>query len=295
MSIKTTSRLAPAKINLYLEIKAKRPDGYHDIESVMQTVGIFDILTISRCHGDGKNISVECTDKSLPCDETNLCYRAAKSFFETAGIDCYNTEIKVEKHIPMAAGLGGGSSDAAAVLTLLNELYETGFTEEQLCGIGSKIGADVPFCIIQGISITRGIGDLFSPCAPLPECYFVIACAGEGISTPWAYKRLDEMYDFTSRGVSADRFAAALDNGELSCIVSEMTNIFESVVLPEREMARRIRGLLMECGAMGAMMSGSGPSVFGVFRTEQAANDAKDKLASEGIAAYTCKPYYPAK
>ncbi|MBQ8248605.1 MAG: 4-(cytidine 5'-diphospho)-2-C-methyl-D-erythritol kinase [Clostridia bacterium] len=295
MIIKTTSCHTPAKINLYLEIKAKRPDGYHDIESVMQTVGIFDILTISRCHGEGQNISVECTDESLPCDETNLCHRAAKLFFDAAGIDSYNTVIKIEKHIPMAAGLGGGSSDAAAVLVLLNELYETAFTEGQLCELGSKIGADVPFCIVQGISVTRGIGDVFSSCARLPECYFVIACAGEGISTPWAYKRLDEMYDFDSRDVSAESFIAALEHGEFDRIVSEMTNIFETAVLPEREMARRIRDMLTDCGAEGAMMSGSGPSVFGVFKTEQAARTAVGKLRGEGIIAYNCKPYYPAK
>ncbi len=295
MSIKTTSCPAPAKINLYLEIKAKRQDGYHDIESVMQTVGIFDILTISSCPGEGKTISVECTDESVPCDETNLCHRAAKLFFEAAGIDNYNASIKIEKHIPMAAGLGGGSSDAAAVLILLDELYETGFTRLQLCEIGSEIGADVPFCIMQGISVTRGIGDVFSPCACLPECYFVIACAGEGISTPWAYKRLDEMYDFDAREVSAEAFTAALESGELGCIVSAMTNIFESAVLPVREMARRIRDMLTECGAEGAMMSGSGPSVFGVFKTEQKARLAAEKLSGEGIIAYTCKPYYPAK
>ena len=295
MSIKTTSCLAPAKINLYLEVKAKRPDGYHDIESVMQTVGIFDILTISRSLKEGGNIIVECTDKSVPCDETNLCYRAAKLFFETANISSYDIKINIEKHIPMAAGLGGGSSDAAAVLVLLNGLYETKFTKAQLCEIGSKIGADVPFCIMQGISVTRGIGDVFLPCAPFPECYFVISCAGEGISTPWAYRRLDEMYDFALRDVSADGFTAALESGDINLIVSEMTNIFESVVLPEREMARHIRDMLTDWGAVGAMMSGSGPSVFGIFKTEQAAKNAAEKLASEGFTAYTCKPYYPAK
>ena len=295
MSKKTISRPAPAKINLYLEIKAKRPDGYHDIESVMQTVAIFDILTLTSCDSVGQNIIIECTDCCVPCDERNLCHKAARLFFEAAEISDYDITVGIEKHIPMAAGLGGGSSDAAATLMLLNELYGFPFDEQTLCKIGAKIGADVPFCLMQGISITRGIGDVFSTCELLPECFFVIACGGEGVSTPWAYKRLDEMYDFASREVSVQNFTEALTEKNLSAIASQMTNIFESVVLPERETARRIRDTLVQCGAISAMMSGSGPSVFGVFDSEQAARDAASEIAALGIVAYTCKPYYPAK
>ncbi len=295
MSVKTISRLAPAKINLYLEVTARRPDGYHDIESVMQTVDLFDKLTITSRDTDGMNVLIECTNPCVPCDERNLCYRAAKLFFEAANISKYDISLSIEKKIPMAAGLGGGSSDAAAMLMLLNELYGFPFDEPALRKIGSKIGADVPFCIMQGISITRGIGDVFSQCERLPECFFVIACGGEGISTPWAYKRLDEMYDFTSREVSADKFISALSGGDLLKIASEMTNIFESAVLPEHEAACRIRDMLLDAGAKSAMMSGSGPSVFGIFDTELAAKDAAGKIAAGGIAVHTCKPYYPAK
>ena len=295
MSKKTISRVAPAKINLYLEIKARRPDGYHDIESVMQTVDLFDTLTLTSRDSVGRNITIECTNECVPCDESNLCHRAAKLFFEAAEISDYNILLGIEKHIPMAAGLGGGSSDAAATLMLLNELYGFPFDESKLCSIGSKIGADVPFCIMQGISITCGIGNIFSQCERLPECFFVIACGGEGVSTPWAYKRLDAMYDFTSRDVSVQNFTKALATKNLSLIASEMTNIFESAVLPERETARRIRNMLTQCGAKAAMMSGSGPSVFGIFDTEQSAREAAGKIAAVGITAHICKPYYPAK
>ncbi len=295
MSIKTITRRAPAKINLYLEIKAKRPDGYHDIESVMQTVDLFDILTLTSREGHGSNITIECTNKAVPCDESNLCHRAAREFFDSAEIDDYDIAINIDKHIPMAAGLGGGSSDAAAVLLLLNELYGVLFTTKQLCDIGAKIGADVPFCIVQGISITRGIGDVFVPCEPLPDCFFVIACAGEGVSTPWAYKRLDEMYDFASREVSAERLATAIGTGDITNIASVMTNIFESAVLPEREAAHFIRDALDSFGAEKAMMSGSGPSVFGAFTDEDTAEKAAQFLLSKGITAHVCKPYYPAK
>ena len=295
MSIKTISRLAPAKINLYLEVAAKRPDGYHDIESVMQTVDLFDKLTLTSRDTSGQNILIKCTNELVPCDDRNLCHRAAKLFFDTAEISNYDILLNIEKHIPVAAGLGGGSTDAAAALLLLNEFYGFPFDEPALCRIGSKIGADVPFCIMQGISITRGIGDVFLPCERLPECFFVIACDGEGISTPWAYKRLDEMYDFTSRKVSADEFISALSGGNLSEITCEMTNIFESAVLPEHKSACRIRNMLSESGAMSAMMSGSGPSVFGLFNTEFSAKEAAGKLAVFGITAHVCKPYYPAK
>lgn len=295
MSIKTITRRAPAKINLYLEIKSKRLDGYHDIESVMQTVDLFDILTLTSREGHGSNITIECTNRAVPCDESNLCHRAARTFFDSAAIDNYDIAISIDKHIPMAAGLGGGSSDAAAVLLALNEIYDMVLTTEQLCDIGAKIGADVPFCIVQGISITRGIGDVFVSCEPLPDCFFVIACAGEGVSTPWAYKRLDEMYDFASREVSADRLATAIATGDITNIASVMTNIFESAVLPERETARLIRDTLESYGAKKAMMSGSGPSVFGVFADEAAAEKAAHFLKCKGITAHICKPYYPAK
>lgn len=279
---------APAKINLWLEIKRRRPDGYHDIESVMQTVSLYDTLTLKK----SDRIAVTCTEPALDCGESNLCHRAARVFFKAAGIDG-GAAIHIDKRIPIAGGLAGGSTDAAATLRGLNELYGAGFTMEQLCGLGVKIGADVPFCIRQGIAVTRGIGDRFGGCAQLPPCHIVVACAGEGVSTPWAYGRLDEMYDFEARPVDADDFTRVIVGGELAAIAGAMTNIFESAVLPERPAAVKLKEIMRSGGALRALMSGSGPSVFGIFDNIQSADHTVRQLASLGIAAHLCEPWYP--
>ncbi len=281
---------APAKINLWLEIKRRRPDGYHDIESVMQTVSLMDTLTMAKDDA----IRLTCSEPLLDCGESNLCTRAARLFFETAGIKG-GVRMHVEKRIPIAGGLAGGSTDAAAVLRGLNQLYDTGYTEEQLCEIGVKIGADVPFCLKQGIVVTRGIGERFSPCPKLPDCFFVIACDGEGISTPWAYGRLDEMFDFESRGADANTFVRVAERGSLAEIAASMTNIFEAAVLPIRPRALQIKEILSEGGALRALMSGSGPSVFGVFHRKRDAENSIRCLDALGITAHLCTPYYPEK
>jgi 4-diphosphocytidyl-2-C-methyl-D-erythritol kinase len=175
----------------------------------------------------------------------------------------------------------------------LNVLYETGYSAEDLCAIGVKIGADVPFCIRQGIAVTRGIGERFTEAPRLPDCTIVVACAGEGVSTPWAYGRLDEMYDFAARTVDADIFTRVIAGGRLCDITAAMTNIFESAVLPVRPQAVSIKENLLKSGALGALMSGSGPSVFGIFDNPESADLAVRQLNSLGIAAQCCKPYYP--
>lgn len=284
---------APAKVNLFLEVSAKRPDGYHDIESVMQTVTLFDRITLSRGDRAGEHITVTCTEPSLNCDRSNLCFGAAERFFGYAGIKSYDLDVHIEKHIPVSAGLGGGSADSAAVIRGLNSLFETGFTVEELCRIGAQIGADVPFCIRGGMLMARGIGDVLSECGRLPDCFIVIACHGEGVSTPWAYGRLDEMYDFFARDTDIGGFIRALNEKKLDLVSAAMTNIFESAVLPEWEYPRMIIAKLRECGALRAMMSGSGPSVMGIFKDSASAAHAVRILDECGIAAHLCKPYYP--
>lgn len=285
--------LAPAKINLYLEIASIRPDGYHNIESVMQTVDLFDTLTFKKGNGEGKTV-LECDDERIPTGENNLICRAAKLFFEYMKMGEQELTIRLEKRIPMAAGLAGGSSDAAATLIGLNKLYGAGLSLDELCTLGARIGADVPFCVRQGISVIRGIGDVFSPCASLPDCFIVVACGGEGVSTPWAYGRVDALCDHSKRSADADEFASTLENGDIAYIASKMSNVFELAVLPERPVAQHIRSMMTECGALKSMMSGSGPSVFGVFHDIEKARLAADALNEKGIAAYLTKPYYPA-
>ncbi|MCI8387431.1 MAG: 4-(cytidine 5'-diphospho)-2-C-methyl-D-erythritol kinase [Clostridiales bacterium] len=292
---------APAKINLWLDIKSRRPDGYHNIESVMQTVSLFDELTLERHDTESENkagtrnrrrITISCSVDELACDESNLCYRAAQEFFSLISRKSYNVSIHIEKHIPIAAGLAGGSTDAATTLIGLNSLYDSGLTVEQLCELGSRIGADVPFCIKRGISVTRGIGEIFSPCARMSDCYILIACEGERVSTPWAYKRLDEMYDFAERNADVSEFTQLLSQGELTKTARGISNIFESAVLPVREKARLLKNTMLECGALNALMSGSGPSVFGIFEDIATAEATKQRLNDSGIAAYICEPYY---
>ncbi len=291
---KIVTCLAPAKINLYLEISSKRSDGYHDIESVMQTVTLFDKLTFTKnSTSEEKKITLSCSDDSIPCDSRNLVWRAAELLFDAAGVEEYDVCISLEKHIPSAAGLGGGSSDAAVTLTALNELYCLGLSNDTLRTIGGKLGADIPFLVEGGIAVTRGIGDVILPCKQMPDCYIAVACAGEGVSTPWAYKKLDEKYDFASRSVGCDKIVGAIECGDIRGICREMSNIFESVVLPKRETARYIIDKFNENGAIRSMMSGSGPSVIGLFDTIDGALAAKDKLSGVGIDVHITKPYYP--
>jgi 4-diphosphocytidyl-2-C-methyl-D-erythritol kinase len=294
----TITLKAPAKINLWLDIKSKRSDGYHNIESVMQTVTLFDEITIERLETvsqSGKNrrhISISCTVNEIACDESNLCYRAAQEFFNVTGKRSYSVAIHIEKNIPIAAGLAGGSTDAATTLIGMNKLYNAGLTSERLCEIGRRIGADVPFCIRRGISITRGIGEIFSHCEHIPHCHILVACEGERVSTPVAYRTLDEMYDFSKRIVDIDGFKRLLDDGKIGEIAAAMNNIFESAILPIREKARNLKKAMLDCGALNALMSGSGPSVFGIFETNEIAENARRKLSEAGIETFLCEPYY---
>ncbi len=279
---------APAKINLWLEIRSRRPDGYHDIESVMQTVTLCDTLTFAKSDA----IAITCSESTLDCGESNLCHRAARLFFESLGISG-GARIHIKKRIPIAGGLAGGSTDAAATLRGLNQLYNTNLSIDQLCEMGVKIGADVPFCLRQGILVTRGIGDRFAPCSRLPKCCILIANAGEGVSTPWAYGKLDEMYDFANRLIDVNAFTEVIHNGDLAEIAKGMTNIFESAILPIRPEAAKLKEIMRNGGALRALMSGSGPSVFGIFDNNDSAEATKRRLTELGIAAHICEPLYP--
>ena len=292
----TITLKAPAKINLWLDIESKRPDGYHNIESIMQTVTLFDELRLERLPEDKasncRNISISCTTSELACDESNLCYRAAQEFFSHLGFVAYSVAIHIEKHIPIAAGLAGGSTDAAAALIGLNRLYEAGMSVDELCELGRNIGADVPFCIKRGISSVRGIGERFKECKRLPGCHILIACADEHISTPWAYKRLDELFDYSQRDATMFRFTERLDGGNIRRIAEGLYNIFESAVLPIREGARRLKNTMLDGGALGAIMSGSGPSVFGIYDDIRDAKTTYRQLKEDGVTVFLCEPYY---
>ena len=282
---------AYAKINLYLDVTAKRADGYHDIVSIMQTVDLYDQVSVRVCERERGGI-VLCCGAGLPCDGRNLAYRAAEAYF--AGEVPCKIEINIEKHIPMQAGLAGGSADCAAVLRALNAHFGR-YSESELQKIGARLGADVPFCLAGGTRITRGIGEIMQKCAPMPDCYLVIARGGEGISTPWAYGALDAGFgDFLEQGRESEqrlaRVTDAMEQGDLAKMADAMYNIFESVVLPVHEVARETKRIMLEGGAIGALMSGSGPSIVGIFADQNAACAVRDRIAQTGTAAFVCRP-----
>jgi 4-diphosphocytidyl-2-C-methyl-D-erythritol kinase len=287
--MKKLSVLAPAKINLYLDVFARRADGYHDIESVMQTVSLFDRLTVIRNHTqDGKKISLSCRASGIPTDEKNLVWRAALRFFEMTQIEAYDVAFILEKKIPSEAGLGGGSSDAAAALLALNRLYETALSLDELCALGAKLGADIPFCIKKGTVYTTGIGDVMTSAPPMPDCAFLIAKPkGKGISTAEAYRAIDALPAENGEN-SFGRFKEALNACDLSLMSELLYNKFE-LVTPEHVGSAALKEQFLQTGAYGALMSGSGSAVFAIYPDIASARKAKDAL-SEDMDIFLCTP-----
>lgn len=276
---------AYAKINLFLEVCEKRPDSYHNIDSIMQAVSLCDIVTVRKC-----DIIKLDNNAGLPNNENNLAYKAAKLFFEYNNIK-NGAEIYIEKNIPISAGLAGGSTDAAAVLKALNAIYETNMSIDTLCSLSSKLGADVPFCIKGGTYITKGIGDIFSPCYSLPDCYIVISKAGEGVSTPFAYGEIDKNrinVKYTYK--TSDAVVKALEDKDINDVAKNSYNVFEGVVCPIRPKVNEQKEIMRSNGAILSMMSGSGPSVFGIFTDKTKAENALKSLKKYGADAHICTP-----
>ena len=293
--MKTFNGTAFAKLNLYLGIHGLREDGYHELETVFQAIDLCDLVSVSVHHRGG--ISLRCNRPYLPVDNRNLAYKAAEAFFRAAGVDNPGLHINIKKVIPVGAGMAGGSTDAAAVLVALNELFDAPLTPAALCEVGLTLGADVPFCIMGGAQITEGVGEELTPIPPLPDCDLVVACAGEGVSTPAAYRALDGLYGnfhpaaYTPHWEGLRALTAALQTQDLAGVCAHGFNLFETVILPDHPVARGIKETMLAAGAVTAMMSGSGPSVFGVFRKgDGKAEAAKAALEAQGIPAHICAP-----
>ena len=269
---------APAKINVYLGVTGKRPDGYHDIDSVMQTVGVYDILKISvREDSCAQNITVHCPGHAELDGEANIAYRAAVAFLKRAAIDKYDIDIEIDKVIPMEAGIGGGSSDAAAVISALNELYSAHFELSELMEIGATVGADVPFLIHKGTAFVQGIGEKIVPCRNMPKATVLLAYPySEKVSTGKAYGAIDEKGDFTP----TERFEEmknAIEMSNMGMIAKAAYNIFETVI-PEESVIFKIKNAMLERGAEFSLMSGSGSAVFGIFLEAAKACEAAKAL-----------------
>ncbi len=271
---------AYAKINLHLDVCAKRDDGYHDVSLVMQSVSLCDNIKVTR--QDNGEFICRANRENVPTGDENIAVRAARLFASNCK-ECKGALIEIEKNIPMAAGLAGGSTDAAATLVALNRLYKKPFGEEELCKMGAMLGADVPFCISGGTAYTDGRGDIIHGFPSVPEdIYFVIACGGEGVSTPWAYALLDKKFDNFKGYIpqSTKALETSLTGADAKSFSDFIFNIFEEPIFKERETARKIKETLLESGARSAMMSGSGPSVFGIFDRFENAQFAAERIKS---------------
>ena len=270
---------AHAKLNLTLDVLGKRPDGYHDLRMMMQSVALADVLTLEES-GDGE-LRVRTNLHFLPGNEKNLAAQAALRWWEARGQAPRGLEIAIEKRVPVCAGMAGGSSDAAAVLRALNELEGAPLSLRELAGIGERVGSDVPYCILGGTALAEGRGEVLTPLPPLPQCWAVLCKPEFSISTPALFAKIDSVRlrcRPDTQGV-----IAALEAGDLHGVARRMYNVFEDA-LPERQRARvnDIKNVLIQCGALGASMSGTGPTAFGLFDDEGLAQEARERLTGLG-------------
>ena len=267
--------LARAKLNLTLDVLGKRPDGYHDLKMVMQSVALADTLTVETGTGEGLEVR---TDLSfLPNNEKNLAAAAALAFQTVTGRDLGGVAIAIEKRIPVCAGMGGGSSDAAAVLRSLERMLDTGQDLAALAGIGERVGSDVPYCVLGGTALAEGRGEVLTPLSALPHCHVVICKPAFSISTPELFRAVDGVR--LRCRPDTDGVLAALEAGDLGGVARRMYNVFEDVLPPrQRAEVAAIRAVLVQHGALGANMSGTGPTVFGLFDDADRARSAWEEL-----------------
>ncbi len=277
------TRKAYAKINLGLDVLGRRPDGYHEVKMIMQTVGLYDVLTFCRrqAAGDFPDISIASDRKELPLGRDNLIYKAAELIMRSYGIR-QGVEITLNKNIPIAAGMAGGSTDAAAVFHGLNELFGLEMSLQEMQRMGVKIGADVPYCIMGGTALSEGIGEILTPLPAPPEAHLLIAKPDISVSTRFVYENLHA--DTLSEHPDIDGMAEALRQGDLLGITDRMGNVLETVTIKEYPVIRRIKEEMKKGGAENALMSGSGPTVFGVYKNRQRAESNYRMIREQGLA-----------
>ncbi len=273
---------AKAKINLTLDITGKRDDGYHNLDTVMQTISLSDTIDLTKNKEPGINLS--CSKISLPVDIHNTAYKAAKLLLEYCNITDMGVNIHIIKNIPSQAGLGGGSADAAAVLNGMNKLFELNLTKKELAKIAVKVGADVAFCLESGTARCLGIGDIIKEASSLPDCYLLVCKPEIGVSTPYAYELSDrypqEDYFLTPSMIDA------LETGNIENVAQCIGNRFDDILCISD--VQIIKSIMIDSGALNASMTGSGSAVFGIFKDENSMRDAGFRLADLGEVFY-CK------
>ncbi|EEG72499.1 4-(cytidine 5'-diphospho)-2-C-methyl-D-erythritol kinase [[Clostridium] hylemonae] len=268
---------ALAKVNLGLDVLGRRSSGYHDVRMVMQTVYLYDQVIMEKKKKPG--IEVETNLYFLPVNENNLAYKAAKLLMDEFKIK-EGIKITLKKHIPVAAGMAGGSSNAAAVLYGMNRMFSLKLSEEELMERGVALGADVPYCIMRGTVLAEGIGEVLTPLAPMPKCHILIAKPPISVSTKFVYDELDS-HEITKHP-DIDGIIAGLNGQDLARIAGSLGNVLEEVTVREYPVIEQIKNTMKEQGALNAIMSGSGPTVFGIFEEKSRAREAGRKIKETG-------------
>lgn len=275
----TIIKKAYAKVNLGLDVIRRREDGYHEVRMIMQTVDICDVLTFTRQERPG--IVVTTDKEELPGDESNLIYKAARLVTETYSVR-EGIKIELQKRIPMAAGMAGGSTDAAAVFHGMNEMFELGMDEDEMCALGVKIGADIPYCIKGGTALAEGIGEILTKLPDAPACVVLVAKPNIDVSTKYVYENLHaESLEYHP---DIDGMRAAIEEGDLRGMTERMGNVLETVTVNAYPVIREIKEVMKKSGAWNALMSGSGPTVFGIFGKEEKARKAYNEIAQANLA-----------
>lgn len=270
---------ALAKINLGLDVVRRREDGYHEVRMIMQTIHLYDKLDIKKTTEPG--IQITSNLSYVPTNENNLVYKAGKILMDEFDIK-EGVSVDLQKRIPVAAGMAGGSSDAAAMLYGMNEIFGLGLTRQQLMDRGVKIGADVPYCLMRGTALAEGIGEKLTSLPPMVKCPILIAKPQISVSTKFVYENLKLNENTVHPDI--DQLVTDIKNKDLHAIAGHMGNVLETVTIPEYPIIEEIKNQMMTSGAINAMMSGSGPTVFGLFEDENIAKRAYDDMVKSGLA-----------
>lgn len=287
--MKTLTKKAYAKVNLVLDVLRRRQDGYHDVRMVMQNLDLYDVLTFRVSDAEERRIVITSNHSDIPTDSRNLVYRAIDLMFDTYGIDA-GIEVYIEKNIPVEAGMAGGSTDCAAALHAVNELFGLGADISALMELGVKLGADVPYCVMGRTALSEGIGEVLTPVAPLPDCTVLVAKPPVNVSTRMVYENLH--LDALKRHPDVDGMLGALAAGDIERISACMENVLETVTVKLYPEIERLKALMRERGARNAIMSGSGPTVFGIFDDRKLAEQAGNYIRQQGLSqeVYVTEP-----
>jgi len=277
---------AYAKLNLTLDILGKRSDGYHDLRMVMTSVDLQDVVTVSVSDSGGMNLTSNL--HFLPKNDSNLVVKAAHRFFLETGVNAPGLNIDIQKSIPVCAGMAGGSSDGAAMLRVLRSHFDPQMPMEKLCAIGEQVGSDVPYCVFGGTALVEGRGERVTPVASMPNCFFVVCKPPFPISTPelFAQVRVKRLRCHPD----AAGMLRALEQEDLAGVAHRLYNVFEEILPRKYAMVFELKHQLLEHGAMAASMTGSGPTVFGIFAEEQRARDAAEAMKRVCTATFLCRP-----